>query len=110
MDIQEKINALLAAPSCCADLKEKANQYLAAEGEAKKAAAEALVKECEEDICSLEDAHSFFVSDRAAAIMGKAEADRLAAHAEKLMAKGVTTCFCNACKAAQAIIDIKDLL
>lgn len=110
MDIIEKVNALLSAGSCCTELKEKAGAYLAAAEGDRKAAAESLIAECEADVCSIDDAYNFFISDRAAAFMGKEQAGMLAAQAVKLKAEGVKTCFCEACTAAQAILDNKELL
>ena len=43
--MKELVKEMIAAPSCCAELKEKAEAWLAAEGDARKAAAEALIAE-----------------------------------------------------------------
>jgi len=109
MNIQEKVNDIINAGACCQELKEKAAAYLAV-AEEKKAAAEALIAEIEEDICTIDDAYNFFVSDFAASMFGADQAKGLAAHAQQLKAEGATTCFCDACTAAKVVLDNKELL
>lgn len=61
------------ADSCCEELKEACEHYLTAVGTAdEKAAAQALIKEAQEDVCSIDDYLGFVGSDAAKNIFGDA--------------------------------------
>ena len=60
-----KVQEMIDAPSCCADLKEAGKAYLAAVGTDKEAEAQAaLVAEMKEDVCAIDDVMAFFASER----------------------------------------------
>ena len=67
-----KVQEMIDAPSCCADLKEAGKAYLAAVGTDKEAEAQAaLVAEMKEDVCAIDDVMAFFASEAAAQFFGK---------------------------------------
>lgn len=109
--IVEKVKEVLAAPSCCPELKEAAQKYLDALDTAdEKAAAKFLVAELEEDVQSIESTLAFFSSDAGKAYFGAEKAAELTEAAKKVIAAGGKTCFCPACAAGQAILDKKEAL
>ena len=74
-----KVKDIIAAPSCCAELREAAEKYLEAVGtEAQKPAAEALIAELKEDVCALEDVLHFFDSEAGAQVFGPEKAKAMA--------------------------------
>ena len=67
----EKIKAMAAAPSCCAELKAASAAYLDAVGTAnEKSAAKNLIAEIEEDITTVENLVPFAHSETAVQIFG----------------------------------------
>ena len=110
-DLKAKVEAMMAAPSCCAELKEAAQNWLDTydDGEANQAATKALIQELEEDITSLDDCIAFFKSDAAKNVFGDALPEKLAA-AEAAKAAGEDTCLCGACQLAKQILDQKAFL
>lgn len=109
--VTEKVKEVMAAPSCCPELKEIGFQWLQASGgEGEANATKALILELEEDVCTIDDVLEFFNSPAAAAAFGPETAKGLAAQAEEHKAAGGTHCFCPACVAGKAILDRKDEL
>ena len=106
-----KINEMMAAPSCCAELKAAAQKYLDAAGtDGQKQAAEELVAELKEDVCRLADVREFFASEAGAKVFGAEKAAQMTALADAKLAAGETTCFCPACQAGKAILDAEEQL
>lgn len=110
MDIREKINELISAPSCCAELKAAAQAYLAAAEEDKKSAAAALIAELEEDVMGIDDVIAFFSSDAAVAHFGAETAKNLLEGMKAHKAQGGKYCCCPACAAGAAILENRQLL
>lgn len=109
--VKEKTEALLAAPSCCAELKAAAEAGLAAVGTDKEAdATKAYVKELEEDIMPVDGLIAFAESEAGAAVFGADTAKAIAAHGRELKAADKPYCDCPACAAAEAILAKKDQL
>ena len=109
--IVEKVKEVLAAPSCCPELKDAAQKYLAALDTAdEKAAGKILFAELEEDVQSIDDTLAFFCSDAAKEIFGAETAANMAETARKVKATGAKICFCPACTAGKAILDHKETL
>ena len=113
--IVEKVKEVLAAPSCCPELKDAAQKYLAALDAAldtadEKAAGKILIAELEEDVQSIDDTLAFFCSDAAKEIFGAETAANMAETARKVKATGAKICFCPACTAGKAILDHKETL
>ena len=109
-DIKEKVKELIAAPSCCATAKMAAQNWLNAEGENKKAAAEKLITELEADLMTVDDVIAFMGTDTAAEHLGADMAKNILAHAKAIKAEGAVYCDCPACVAAKAILDRKNEL
>ena len=109
--VTEKVQAVLAAPSCCAELKEVGQQWLEAAGSDQEAAAtKALLLELEEDVCTIDDVLSFFESPAGASVFGAEGAKGMAEKAREHKAAGGTHCFCPACSNGKAILDVRDKL
>lgn len=106
-DIIQQVKKLIAAPSCYAVLKEKAEAYLAAQNEA---AAKALVEELKNDVQSIDAVIPFFGSDDAKKIFGAEVAEQLLKKAKATKAHGGDTCFCDACTAGKSILEHQELL
>ncbi len=69
--VTEKLKAALAAPSCCAELKEIGMEWIQAAGsDHEDAATKSLIHELEEDVCTIDDVLDFFESPAAASVFG----------------------------------------
>ena len=93
-DIIQQVKNLIAAPSCYAGLKEKAEAYLVAQN---PETAAALVNELKADVQSIDEVLTFFGSEDAKKFFGPE-------------ANGGDTCFCEACTVGKSILDHKELL
>ena len=110
-ELVETVKSMIAAPSCCADLKAVGRNWLDAVGTAgEKAAAEALLKELGEDVCTLDDVLGFFASPAAEAHFGAEQAKAMLEHGRELKANGGKWCFCPACAAGAKILEDPDSL
>lgn len=109
--VTEKVQAILAAPSCCPELKEIGMEWIqAAGGSHEDAATKALIHELEEDVNTIDDTIEFMSSPAAVAMFGPEQAKGMAEQAREHKAAGGTHCFCPACANGKAILDIKDQL
>jgi hypothetical protein len=107
--VAEKIKELIAAPTCCAELKTVAQEYLAAVGTAnEKVAGKKLVAELGEDVETIDELIEFLSSERGAQILGNDAAASMLAQAKKVKAAGGKYCFCPACTAGKALLDMRD--
>ena len=105
-EIRKTAEEMIAAPSCCPELKEAGQAYLDAMGTAgEEAAAKALIAELKEDVCTIDDVMGFFASEAGAQVFGKEKAMAMYDEAVKYKAGGGTTCFCPACQAGKALLD-----
>ena len=105
--VTEKIKAALAAPSCCAELKEIGMEWLEAAGSDHEAAAtKSLIHELEEDVCTIDDVLAFFESPAAEKIFGADKAKAMAAHAREIQSKGAKWCDCPACAACAKLLGL----
>lgn len=110
-ELLHTVGALIAAPSCCPELKAAAQTYLDTLGkDGAQAAAEALVKELEEDICPIDDLIALAESDAGRHIFGEETARTIAVNARSTKAEGGKYCTCPACSAGSALLAHKDLL
>ena len=108
MTNRELAQAVLDAPSACAEFKEAAQCYIDAIGTEKEAeAGKNLVAEAEEDIQSIDNTIEFFKTDLANQIFGADVAKEKLAHAQEIKANGAIYCDCPGCTAALAIIENK---
>ena len=110
--VTAKTNDLLAAHSCCAELKEVANAWLAAVGtDAEAEQMKKYVAELEADIIPIDGLIAFAKSEMGPKVFGGEEAAKgVAEHGEKIKAAGAIYCDCPACAAAEAILSKKDEL
>ena len=109
--ITEQTNALMAAPSCCAQAKEAAGAWLAAVGTPdERAQTERYLAELEADIMPVDGLVAFTESPQGAAVFGADTARQIAAHAQALKDAGAPYCDCPACAAAAAILAKKEAL
>lgn len=106
--IKEKVQEMISAPSCCADLKEAGQAWLDAVGTDKEAAATRnLLAEIEEDITPIDGLIAFASSETGIQVFGEQRAADMLAHAKEIKANGALYCDCPACAAA---LEVKNLL
>lgn len=101
--IIDKIREMISAPSCCQELKTKADEYLVAVGttrEDKKF--RELVDEIKADILPVDAMVEFTASQK----FDEETAKEFLAHAKELKAKGEKFCDCPACSAAQKVLKL----
>ncbi|MGX8720139.1 MAG: thiamine pyrophosphate-dependent enzyme, partial [Eubacteriales bacterium] len=110
-DLKAKVEAMVAAPSCCQELKDAAAAWLETydDGNKNQAPTAALIKALEESVTGIDDCIGFLASDMGKQIYGDAQPAALAA-AEAKKAAGGTTCTCTACELACEILAKKDYL
>ena len=108
-EVLVKVKELIAAPSCYSELKTIAQEYLAAVGTAsEKAAGKKLIAELEEDVETIDDVMAFLNSEKAVEILGKETVAAILEQGKKVKAAGSKYCFCPACTAGKAILDMRD--
>ena len=104
--VEEKTKEILNAGSCCPELKEMAQKWLAAEGTTdEKAVTEAYLQELSEDVLPIDALISFASSEKGAEVFGAEQAKSMA---EASKANGGKYCICPACSAGGAILDKKN--
>lgn len=109
--VTEKVNELLNAPSCCAEAKAAAQNWLDAVGTDREAdASRGLITELEMDIMPVDGLIAFAESEVGAQVFGAEMAKNAAAHGRELKAAGAKYCDCPACAASEAILKKKDEL
>ena len=88
-EMKQIVLEMIAAPSCCQELKDAAQKWLeAADPAAKKAAADALVLELKDDVAPIGHVIEFFESPLGKQKFGEERAAAMAAHAREVQAKG----------------------
>lgn len=109
--VEEKTKEVLAAPSCCPELKEMAQKWLDAENTPEEAeVTKAYLQELSEDVLSIDSLIGFASSEQGAEVFGAEQAKEMAAAAQKAKEAGAKHCICPACTAGGAILDRKDEL
>ena len=107
----EKVNELLKAPSCCAEAKTAAQNWLDAAGTDREAeASRSLIAELEMDIMPVDGLIAFAGSEAGVQVFGAEMAGNIAAHGRELKAAGAKYCDCPACAASAAILEKKNEL
>lgn len=103
------VKEIMAAPSCCADLKEAAGAWLAAVGTAgQKAAAEKLLAELKEDVSDIDHVIGFFGSEAGKGYFGVEKAAALLKAAQDAKAAGGKYCICEACQKGAQVLENPD--
>ena len=106
-EVSQKIKEMIAAPSCCAELREAGQAWLNAAGTEKEAEATArLLAEIEEDIMPIDGLIAFAGSEMGEKVFGKERAAAMLAHAKEVKANGGLYCDCPACTAAVAVREL----
>lgn len=109
--VTEKVNELLNAPSCCAEAKTAAQNWLNAVGTDKEAdASRSLIAELEMDIMPVDGLIAFAGSEAGVQVFGAEMAQKISAHGQELKAAGAKYCDCPACAASEAILKKKNEL
>ena len=99
---------MIAAPSCCAPLKVKAQAWI--DNPDDKVVAKDFINELEGDITDIDSLVAFANSPQAVQYFGEDGAKKFAAHANELKASGAKYCDCGACTPALKILDNKDIV
>ncbi len=106
---KEKTNELLAADSCCPEVREAAENWLKAIGTDEEAEeTKRYLATLEENVMPIDDLLELCESEVGMAAFGEEEAKEMVAHAMGVKAEGGKYCDCPACTAALAILDRKD--
>ena len=110
-EMKQIVLEMIAAPSCCQELKEAGQKWLNAIGsDSEKSAAEALIAEIKADIAPIDHVIEFFSSPRGIELFGAEKAKAIADHAREVKAAGGKWCDCPACSAGLKILENAQLL
>lgn len=105
-ELEQTVREMIAAASCCEDLRIAGRRWLDAMGtDDEPAAAKALQQEIREDIAPIEHVIEFFESPSGKQIFGEEKAKAMAAHAREVQARGGKWCDCPACSAGLKILE-----
>ncbi len=106
-----KVKELMQAPTCCAEAKEAAQNWLDAIGTDKETEqAKQLIAELEMDIMPIEQLIAFSESEAGAQLFGAEKAKSISAHAHEIQSAGAKYCDCPACALVAEILEKKDEL
>ena len=109
-NLKLKAEELIAVPHCAPELKEAAKAWMDAIGTDKeKELGKAFIKELEEDVMPIDATIAFFKSKDAVEKFGKDIAQKLGDEAAAAKDAGAKFCNCAACKAGEAILNLKDM-
>ncbi len=104
-----EVNKLKETQSCCQELKDECDKWLAAVDTDEEAAeSAALIAEIEEDIGELDHIIMVFGSDMAKERLGEERANQMVEHAKERKAAGEKYCDCPACTVCAEILEVKD--
>lgn len=107
--IVEKTHELIDAPSCSAEAKAAAKEWLAAVGtDREEEVTGRYFAELEEDIMPVDGLIAFAESEAGARVFGADAAKHVADHAKEVKAAGGKYCDCPACSAVAAILEKRD--
>ena len=106
-EILSKVNELINAPSVCAPVKSAAEAYVKAQD---KKTAEALVKELEAEVCSVDELIGLCESDKGRQIFGAERAAGMIEAARKSKESGNKYYICPACQAGGVIWENREAL
>ncbi len=109
--VTAKTKELMAAPSCSKEAKDAAQAWLNAVGTANEAEkTKKYIAELEADITTIDGLIAFAGSDAGKSVFGADVAPKVVEQAKAAKANGAVYCFCDACKAAEAILSKKSEL
>lgn len=99
------------SPSCSKEAKDAAQAWLNAVGTANEAEeTKKYIAELEADITTIDGLIAFAGSDAGKSVFGADVAPKVVEQAKAAKANGAVYCFCDACKAAEAILSKKSEL
>ena len=107
-DLVAVAEKLVAAPSCCAPLKAKAQAWI--DNPDDKTLSSEFVAELQSDITDIDSLVAFANSPVAVQYFGEEGAKKFAAHANELKASGAKFCDCAACTPALKLLDNKEII
>lgn len=108
-DLKLKTQELIAVPHCAQELKDAANAWLAAIGTPdEKELGKAFIQELEEDVMPIDATVAFFQSEDAVKAFGQETAKTLLDGLLEAKKAGAKYCNCAACKAGEAILNLKE--
>ena len=106
-ELISKVNELINAYSCNAELKSAAENYLKAQD---KNSADVLVKKLEDSVCSIDELIGLCESDMGKQFFGAEKAAEMAKAAHDAKDHGEKFCLCPACQAGHVIYENKEML
>lgn len=106
-ELISKVNELINAYSCNAELKSAAENYLKAQD---KNSADVLVKKLEDSVCSIDELIGLCESETGKQFFGAEKAAEMAKAAHDAKGKGEKFCLCPACQAGHVIYENKEML
>ena len=105
-ELTRTVKEMIAAPSCCRELKAAGQNYLNALGtDAEKAAAAALLQEIRGGVCARGRTSPCGEWELGAQMFGAERAKAMAAHAREIKEQGAKWCDCPACAAGVKILE-----
>ncbi|MDO4338726.1 MAG: hypothetical protein Q4C91_11680 [Eubacteriales bacterium] len=105
-EVIEKVQEMISAPSCCAELKAAGQAYLDAAGTEKEEDAKAaLLAEIQQDIMPIDGLIGFAGSEMGTKVFGE-QAAAILQHAKDVKANGGIYCDCPACAGAAAVMEL----
>jgi len=107
LDFLTTLKAIMAAASCCSEIKKAGQNYMAANGsDAQKEALSQLLDIVKNNISTIDETIQFFGSSAAKQEFGESEAKKMEEHALDVKAHGGKYCDCEACRQARALLEL----
>lgn len=104
-EVKALVKSIIDAPSCCAELKEAAQTWLAQADTPQAAEAmRVLLAEAEADIIPIDGLIAFTASAKGKARLGEELAAKFHQHGLKIKAQGALYCDCPACAGALELV------
>lgn len=97
---KENVQAIIDAPSCCAELKKVATDWIN-----NLATDEELIEEIKADIQTIDGLIAFTESEMGKAILGEEKINELNKQAKEAKEKGEKYCVCPACQACKRLLE-----
>lgn len=102
----EKTQELLVAPTCCQELKDAGQAWLAAVGTDQQVSeTEKYFNELKEDIMPIDNLIDFASSDNGKQYFGEDTALNIVKHGKEIKANGAKYCDCSACSIVEVILE-----
>lgn len=102
-ELVEYAKKVVAAGSCCAELKEIGTKWI--ENPEDAALTKQFVEELREDVTSIDGLIGFTASEAGKKVFGEEAATKMHAAAEDAKKKGAKYCICDACTNGGVILD-----